>query len=210
MGLFGPSVSALREDEQAKTPAEAAWPGEADFHLLPTAAGRATVPGMIRDVDEAKFQEIQKEARSFYEKIGSIDCPALKRRVHFDWNGLRHLRFSKGKERDRATQMRRLELLPLAVKLIQNADTYDSFEQYITGEPADAQSGMRPKARPLNLWTLVGFVEGWLIKVVILKSGHEGAAQFWSVYPCDWAPRREDSGPAQEPPEYPQAKKGRS
>jgi hypothetical protein len=58
----------------------------------------------------------------FYDSIGSVYCPALKKKVIFNSDGFRHLLYeSNGKPRTVQERIYKLTLLPLVIPTIKSA-----------------------------------------------------------------------------------------
>lgn len=81
--------------------------------------------------------------------------------------------------------MLRFKLLPLAVKLIRLATTYQEFEETIKEFEVKSYKKRMWRAKPVRYWGIIAIIEGRKIKVIIRKIGDNGALHFWSVIP-EW------------------------
>jgi hypothetical protein len=70
---------------------------------------------------EESYEEAKRKAKEFYEKIGSIWCPALNEYVIFNRAGLRHLMQKGPAFRPKSEQKRRFALISHAKRVIENA-----------------------------------------------------------------------------------------
>jgi len=136
--------------------------------------------------DLAEYEKVKEEAREFYTKIGRIFCPALNQAIHFTRDGFNHIIYQKGaKERDKAAQMSRFRLLPLAVKLVAQASTYQEYEKTVKEFEVKNKKKKRViKNKPVCYWGLIGIIENRKLKVTIKQEGHNGPLRFWSVVPA--------------------------
>ena len=109
------------------------------------------------------------EARAFYEKIGSVWCPAIRRPVFFTSRGFDHLLY-KGPAVARSAdeQAVRLSLLPAAMATAAVATTFQEHELRRGGGE--------------EFWGLIAVAGSRKIKVVLRQIG-TSPVNFWSVVP---------------------------
>jgi len=140
-----------------------------------------------------EYEELKLDARTLYLSIGRIFAPAFKEEVHFTMDGFNHLISRDGRaERPRADQIGRFDLLPHAIKLVENATFYQEYEvQRKNFSVKSKNGGHKIKNKPVRYWNLIGIVDGRKIKATIKKIGDNGTLHFWSVRP-DWVTNRHD------------------
>ena len=123
------------------------------------------------------YEIAKEEARKFYANIRILLSPALGKDIHFSAAGFNHIIFKRARiERNKSPQMERFELLPLAVKLLKTATTYQEFEKRHDG----------------LYWGIVGIMENRKIKVVLWQPRKSGQVYFWSIIPNPITSRRRD------------------
>lgn len=92
-------------------------------------------------------------------------CPALKEPVYATRSGWNHL--VEAKKRTRVEQVRRLQALPLAKKMLETTTTY---QEHRVGED-----------KVTHYFAFSGYIGGKKIKVVVRSKGFEGKKYFLSV-----------------------------
>lgn len=114
-----------------------------------------------------------EQALRDYMNIGSIRCPALgNEEVVFDDHGLRHLSRKYGEKRPILDQIRRLRLVPLAVRILtENAADVTRTETF------KRSSGVLTTAQ---FWKFTVQENGQIISVVI-RQIEDGPKHFFSV-----------------------------
>jgi len=115
---------------------------------------------------KSKYKKARDKAENFYfkkwrgkEKI----APAFEEIVYVSRAGWDHIVFQK--KRSKAEQLRRLEALPLAQKLLETATTYQ--EHRSKGDS--------------HYFALVGFIQSQRIKVVVRSKGKKSNKYLYSV-----------------------------
>lgn len=119
-----------------------------------------------------KHEHLKKIATSFFNKTGTVKCPAFpKEKVHFNSKGLRHL-FYDGAMRARPSREMesRVLLLQRALKVIRKMPFWQE------------KRTVRQKGKVVEFWSLEAVVEERRIKVIIRQIGN-GNKTFWSVIP---------------------------
>lgn len=121
---------------------------------------------MGKGTHKSKYKVARDKAEKFYfkkwrnkEKI----APAFSEVVYISRAGWDHIVFQK--KRSKAEQLRRLEALPLAKKLLETATTYQEH---------------RSKS-DTHYFAIVGFIERQRIKVVVRSKGKSGKKFLYSV-----------------------------
>jgi len=82
--------------------------------------------------DVSNYEKLKADTQSFYTTIGRVFSPAFGQEIHFPSEGFNHIVFKGNRsEREKSSQMLRFKLLPLAVKLVKLATTYQEYEETI-------------------------------------------------------------------------------
>lgn len=136
---------------------------------------------MMRDED---YQKTRCEAKKYFEELQPVVSPCISEEVTFSVDGFSHIVYKKGNvERNRNQQVRRFKILPLAIKLISIATTYQEYEE-IEKEVSIRRYGNRmKKMRLVKYWGIAAIIDNQKIKVILRKIGN-GYLRFWSVIPA--------------------------
>lgn len=119
--------------------------------------------------------------KDYYDKIGTIFCPCLKKYVTFNAKGFHHLLYEPiGTPRDIKERIHKLILFLLAVPVIKNATKIDEKRTGIV--PNRKKSAPPKKADYTALVAMVGKNKNVKVKVkvILLKVG-TGKLIFWSI-----------------------------
>lgn len=128
------------------------------------------------------LSEIRKRAKRYYNSIGRRFCPALNEEILFTAEGFNHLIFKRRRSgRGQTSQLTRIELLPLAVKLIETATSYKKVRR--TTRAINIKIGKKRvrEVRPIWYWIFSDRLDGHKIRVILRKIGDHGGIHFWSV-----------------------------
>lgn len=135
--------------------------------------------------DLSNYEKLREDAQKFYSGIGSVFSPALGEKVFFDSEGFNHIVFKKSRsERERPSQILRFKLLPLAIKLVKTATTYQEFEETIKEFERKSFKKKIRKTLPVRYWGIIAIIDGRKIKVIVRKVGNNGGLKFWSIVPA--------------------------
>src|SRR3989338_4529003 len=135
--------------------------------------------------DVSNYDTLRENAQTFYNSAGRIFSPALNDQIHFTAEGFNHIVFKGSRsERDRSTQILRFKLLPLAIKLVKLATTYQEYEETLKEFEIKAYKKRIRKSKSVKYWGLIAIIDGRKIKVIIRKIGDNGTMHFWSVVPA--------------------------
>ncbi|MEK7612748.1 MAG: hypothetical protein AAB449_01210 [Patescibacteria group bacterium] len=135
--------------------------------------------------DTSNYEKLRADTQNFYSHIGRVCSPAFNEEVHFTAEGFNHIVFKGPRsERERSSQILRFKLLPLAVKLVKIATTFQEFEETIKQFEVKTHKKRVQKAKPVRYWGLIGIIEGRKIKVILRKIGDNGTMHFWSIVPA--------------------------
>ena len=115
----------------------------------------------------SKFDKAKEKARKFYFekwKNHEIITPAFNQRVLITRSGWDHL-INPAHKRTKVEQMKRFEILPLARKLLEEAQTFQEHRRDNHG----------------HYFAFTGYMGGRKIKVVVRSKTFKSAKYFYSV-----------------------------
>jgi hypothetical protein len=139
----------------------------------------------MTEISDEKFENAREPAKKFYESIGSVECPYLKRTVQFNEQGFAHvLSKSWNRGRSRIEQYTRLRLLPKAVEVIKNSHTLQEFEErrMMIRQKINSRWEKRPKI--VRYYVFVAMVVAIDVRIkIVVKEIEGGMPFFWSIYP---------------------------
>jgi len=135
-------------------------------------------------MDASYFEAKRQKAAEIYSRQRTIHSPYFKSDISLTSNGFHHLQFSDRHERSKEEQVLKFTLLPLGLKVLQQAATVQEYRKLLcpVGEKA-----IRDGSRPMKLVEWWGFVAIFIpqdikIRVIVRKVGN-GNFNFWSVMP---------------------------
>mgnify|MGYP001611828178 FL=1 len=120
-----------------------------------------------------EHDHLKEAAKLFFEKAGTVECPAFpKEEIIFNSKGCEHL-FYKGSRKARKPKQSkmRISLLPSALIILKKLSLFQ--EERILSDN---------KGRTIHYWAFEGVVEERRIKVIVRQVG-KGKKHFWSVIP---------------------------
>lgn len=136
-------------------------------------------------LDVSNYEKLKEDARKFYSTVGKVWSPVLKEEVYFSADGFNHLIYKGARtERDRASQILRFKLLPLAAKLVTISTTHQEFEESIKEFEVKKFKKRIRQSKVVRYWGLIAIIENRKIKVIIRRIGDNGNLRFWSVVPA--------------------------
>lgn len=134
--------------------------------------------------DLSNYEKLREDAQKFYNAIGSIFSPAFNGKIFFDSEAFNHIIYKKSRsEREKSSQILRFKLLPLAIKLIKIATTYQEFEETIKEFEVKSFKEKTRKTLSVRYWGIIAIIDGRKIKVIVRKVGDNGSFKFWSIVP---------------------------
>lgn len=134
-------------------------------------------------MEDKNYVELKSNTLKYYSGLNPIRCPALNNIITFKSVGFNHIIYQKANhERDRESQMLRLKLLPLAVKLIGLSTTYQEYESIIQKLSIQRHSVRTHQNKEVIFWGLIAIIDNRKIKVILRKIGN-GDIHFWSIIP---------------------------
>jgi hypothetical protein len=134
---------------------------------------------------EKGFSEYHKtlsaKTKTYYESIGAVYCPALKKTVVFNAKGFHHLHYKPGgTERSPSEKIHKLTLVPLAVPVIRNATSIHE-ERLIEIRPSRKKSTEKIKAVQYALVANVGKKKPIQVRLILLEACGSNGPIFWSI-----------------------------
>lgn len=147
------------------------------------------------DFDREKFERIKKEAKEYYDKLGTVKCPYLKAEVHFSEEGFGHL-LSKSWNRGRSLteQYTRLRILPKVIEIIKITHTLQEFDERKIFVRQKINSRWEKRLKIVKYYVFVVFLKEQDFRLkIIIKEIEGGQPFFWSVYPS-WKIIKDNNG----------------
>jgi hypothetical protein len=129
------------------------------------------------------FEEVKLKGEAFYKTIEPTYCPYLQQKVHFNAEGLEHLKFKRRRmARPRQDQYMRFKLLRLAPEVLTNSKTVQGIwetKEFIT---VRTHSRNEQVLKPVTYYEFIAVIKQVRIKIIIRKI-HEATPMFWSIIP---------------------------
>lgn len=137
----------------------------------------------IHFMDNENFDQIKEKAKKLYETTGKIFCPYFSCDVILNSDGFHHLQFSARRERNKAEQILKLRLLPLAIKVIRKSGTVQEWRKILQPIGKKKANGfIQMKTVQYFGFVAIAGEKKVKIKVIVRKVG-DGNLAFWSVMP---------------------------
>jgi hypothetical protein len=137
------------------------------------------------EISEEKLEAAKDSAKKFYDAIGAVRCPYLKRAVHFNEEGFGHL-LSKSWNRGRSSveQYTRLRILPKVVDVIKCSCTLQEYNETKIFVRQKINSRWEKRFKTVKYFVFIALLveHDFRLKIVI-KEIEGGQPFFWSVYP---------------------------
>lgn len=135
------------------------------------------------NLNEKDFEEVKKNAETFYETIGEIYCPYFKEKITFNTKGLKHLKFKSNRQaRSRTDQYARLKLLYLTPQILKASYTLQGIWQTKRFEMLSINSRWEHIMKDVIFYEFIAVMDNVRAKVII-KEVYGGEKHFWSVIP---------------------------
>jgi hypothetical protein len=142
-------------------------------------------PIFVSDYEKAK-----QEAKTFYDSIRRIWCPALNDYVIFHDVGFRHLIRKGSKRRPKSEQKRRFALIPYVSSIIGDMNVPVSHEERETTHLVKWQDEKQIITTDTDFWVFVAVRDSQKMKVVVRQfKGRE--KHFFGVYSKKQKPAQE-------------------
>ena len=137
--------------------------------------------------DINKFNELKDLAKTNYESIGDVYCPALKSKVVFNADGFHHLRYDENRsERSKKEQYNKFIFLNNAVDVLKKTTTIQEYRRSICPIGKPDKSGLRKTnmVEWFGFFAIISCTKKLRINVVVRRIGGEnGQYHFWSAMP---------------------------
>lgn len=140
----------------------------------------------MSEIDLAKFNKLKKKTEEKYKKIGYINSPALKTKIHFNSNGFHHLRYDGHRsERSKKVQQSKFRFLDKAIEIIKKSTTIQEYRRSLCpiGKPNSKGFKRTGLIEWFGFFAITSFSNATRIMVVVRKVGEKGQYHFWSVMP---------------------------
>ena len=132
---------------------------------------------------DQEFTETLQEAQEIYRTLGQIRCPYFQASIHFNSQGLEHLRRkSWNRGRDRRDQFMRLKHLARAPEILRLSRTVQGIEETHEWQRQHRHGQWEKVMVPVTYYEFVAVLEGRRFKVIV-KQLPGGERIFWSLIP---------------------------
>jgi len=129
------------------------------------------------------FQEVMTKGEELYKKISPVWCPYLESEVHFNAQGLEHLKFKRSRyARPRHDQYMRFKLFYLVPEVLRLSKTVQGIWDTQHFERVRMHGRTDTILKPVTYYEFVAVLKKVRIKVVVKQIG-VGQAFFWSIIP---------------------------
>ena len=136
---------------------------------------------MQKNIDS--FEEIRLKGEEFYKGLEPITCPYLRKEVHFNAQGLEHLKFKRrGHARDRQDQYMRFRLLHLAPEVLKLTRTVQGISNTKHFERIRVHSRTDVVLKSVTYYEFVAVLGSARVKVIV-KEVEDSEPVFWSLIP---------------------------
>jgi hypothetical protein len=136
---------------------------------------------MTLDLD--KFDEVKQKGEEFYKSLTEIHCPFFNDKVHFNAQGLGHLKFKRhGHARSQQDQYMRFKLLHLAPVILRNSKTLQGIWETKSFEKTRIHSRTDTVMKEATYYEFVAVMEKVRAKIIV-KQVAGGQRVFWSIIP---------------------------
>lgn len=135
-------------------------------------------------LDIGNFEELKIKGESFYKNIDKVKCPYLKDNVHFNSQGLEHLKFKRrNKARPQQDQYMRFKLLHLAPEVIKQSHTLQGIWPTKHFERIRIHGRTENILKDVKYYEFIAVIENVRVKVIIKRILDENSYYFWSIIP---------------------------
>ena len=132
---------------------------------------------------DQEFAETLRETQEIYRTLGQIRCPYFQDSIHFNSQGLEHLRRkSWNRGRDRRDQFMRLKHLARAPEILRLSRTVQGIEETHEWQRRHKHGQWEKVLVPVTYYEFMAVLEGRRFKVIV-KQAPGGERIFWSLIP---------------------------
>lgn len=129
------------------------------------------------------FDDVITSGEEIYKTFLPIRCPYFESNVHFNAQGLEHLKFKRrGQARSRHDQYMRFKLLKLAPEVLKISRTVQGIWETKHFERVRIHSRTDIILKPVVYYEFIAVLNKIRIKVVV-KQIDNGEKLFWSIIP---------------------------
>jgi hypothetical protein len=132
---------------------------------------------------DEEFNQVLHKAQDFYRSIGQIRCPYFREVIHFDPEGLEHLRRkSWNRGRSRNDQFMRLKHLWAAPEIVRQSQTVQGVSHSNDRIRQHRHVRWEEVFSPVTYYEFITVLKDRRFKVIV-KQLKDGKRIFWSLIP---------------------------
>jgi len=132
---------------------------------------------------EEDFERVRTNAETLYKSISSVFCPYFKEKVHFNAEGLEHIKFKTwNKARSRRDQFMRLKLIRLAPAILKDSKTLQGIWETSLPIRRKRHGHWEKVFTPVSFYEFIAVLNGRRVKVIV-KQVEGGEKFFWTMIP---------------------------
>jgi hypothetical protein len=137
--------------------------------------------GMKNNIED--LEKVRSDAEKLYKALKPVYCPYLKNKIHFNTQGLEHIKFKqRGRARSPQDQYMRLKLVHLVPEVLRMSHTLQGTLENKQFERTRINSRTEDILKPVNYYEFIAVIKRNRIKVII-KQIDNGELFFWSLIP---------------------------
>lgn len=137
----------------------------------------------LQEIPDEHLEKTKEAALAVYKANGSVHCPYLKTKVHFNARGFDHIRFKEwNKSRTKQEQYVRLKLVKLVPEILSKSHTVQGVWDTQDWERQKKHGKWEKIMRRVTYYEFVAVVGKARIKVIV-KRIEQGEPFFWSIIP---------------------------
>jgi hypothetical protein len=132
------------------------------------------------------FRQLLLEAKTFYDSVEKVYCPALNAEVIFNSDGFHHLRYNSSRsQRSKPEQRNKLAYLKEAVEVLKKSSTVQDYRECYRPLGTPDRSGFRKMVRVefFAFWAVIGDVKKMIRIRVVVRRINGVQYHFWSDWP---------------------------
>jgi hypothetical protein len=129
------------------------------------------------------FESIKETGEAYYKTLTEVYCPYLKDKVHFNSEGIEHLKFKKRKTaRAVNDQYMRFKLLKVVPEIIAASHTLQGILETKRFEYLKINNRWENVLKPVTYFEFIAVIKRNRIKVVVKQIANNQKI-FWSIIP---------------------------
>ncbi len=132
---------------------------------------------------DAEFNSVRRDAETLFRSIGSVFCPYFKEQVHFNAEGLEHIKFKAwNRARSRRDQFMRLKLMRFAPETLKTTRTLQGIWETKLPIRRKRHGRWERVFTAVAYYEFIAVLEGRRVKVIVKQI--QGAEKiFWTMIP---------------------------